>query len=152
LATLSYTHQSTEGYDGDFAVNISDSNINVSGKVWSRIGCPGCIVEVLYYIGDSLQYCYYAGIPGPYPGSDVSFSFSATVDINQPHKIAIAAAFSCKEAPSNIQKVIELGTPSAPTGAPPPPMPTIFGIPTEYIIIGIIILIILAIIIFALRR
>jgi len=72
------------------------------------------------------------------------------------HAIAIAAGFSCQDAPNHIVNVCELGSPAitaAGGAAAAPEVPglpaTIFGIKTEYVILGIIVLIVLF---FVLRR
>jgi hypothetical protein len=66
----------------EITVNPGETvNITYSGNVWSRLGCPACIDEVVMGIEDEpfpcIPYGYY-GLPGLYPGKEFSGNLSFT--------------------------------------------------------------------------
>jgi len=88
-------------YSGYGAEGTYDTQTGeLKARVWSREGCPSCVVQVLVYTGADIEskWCAYNGVPGKYPGSEFTFNVRAKAGVVPYVRIAIAAGYGCEDA------------------------------------------------------
>jgi hypothetical protein len=82
-------------------------SIGFKYSVWTRTGCPGCIVQIILGVGENALNCFYNGSPGAYPGKSGNYSTT----INAPKNYGTYYLYTSYATQYNCSDAMELYLP-----------------------------------------